>query len=49
MSVARIEATIPVWLAILNEAMGIELRKDAGVVEEVASKWDLTLIQGRLG
>jgi glutamine---fructose-6-phosphate transaminase (isomerizing) len=35
-------------LAILNETV-IEIRKDVGVIEDVARRWDMTSIQGQLG
>jgi glucosamine--fructose-6-phosphate aminotransferase (isomerizing) len=36
-------------LAIVNEEMGIDLRKGVGAVEEVAGRFDMTSAQGRLG
>ena len=36
-------------LAIVNEEMGIDLRKGVGAVEEVAGRFDMMSVQGRLG
>jgi glutamine---fructose-6-phosphate transaminase (isomerizing) len=36
-------------LAIVDEEMGIDLRKDVGPVEEVARRFDMISAQGRLG
>src|SRR5262245_18892396 len=36
-------------LAILNEEIGIDLRKGVGAVEEVAGRFGMTSAQGRLG
>ena len=49
-SVARLESRDcdSCGLAIFNET-GIEIRKDVGVVEEVARRWDMRSIEGRLG
>lgn len=36
-------------LAVLDEEMGIDLRKDVGPVEEVTRRFDMVSAQGRLG
>jgi glucosamine 6-phosphate synthetase-like amidotransferase/phosphosugar isomerase protein len=36
-------------LAILNQEMGIDLRKDVGPAEEVAGRFDMLSAQGQIG